>query len=157
MSTTTLTRILVPTDFSDTSMVALKYATALSDVFGACLHLLHVVDNAIEMRAAGDLAMAPGQDIVGAARVRAADALAQLLTRPEREKYAATLSTETGAPFATIVQYARREQIDLIVMGTHGRGPMAHLLIGSVAENVVRKAPCPVLTVPLRGHDFVKL
>ena len=61
MSTTTLTRILVPTDFSDTSMVALKYATALADVFGARLYLLHVVDNAIEMRAAGDLAMEIGR------------------------------------------------------------------------------------------------
>ncbi len=155
MSTTTLSRILVPTDFSDTSMAALKYATALADVFGAQLHLLHVVDNAIELRAAGDLAMAPGLDIVGDARVRAGDALAQLLTRPERERYRAVLVAEAGAPLAAIVEYAARAHIDLIVMGTHGRGPVAHLLIGSVAENVVRKAPCPVLTVPLRGHDFV--
>ena len=54
-----------------------------------------------------------------------------------------------------IVRYAQREPIDLIVMGTHGRGAMAHLLIGSVAENVVRKAPCPVLTVRHPEHEFV--
>jgi nucleotide-binding universal stress UspA family protein len=79
-----------------------------------------------------------------------------LLTRDERERFAARLVSLTGAPFLEIVRYARREDIDLIVMGTHGRGAIAHLLVGSVAENVVRKAPCPVLTVPVAGHDFVK-
>ena len=56
----------------------------------------------------------------------------------------------TGSPFVEIVRYARDERIDLIVLGTHGRGPIAHMLLGSVAERVVRKAPCPVLTVRRR-------
>ena len=59
------------------------------------------------------------------------------------------------SPAAAIVDYARREQIDLIVMGTHGRGGVAHLLMGSVAERVVRTAPCPVLTVRHPEHEFV--
>ena len=76
-------------------------------------------------------------------------------TAAEREKYCACLVTEIGPPFLTIINYAKREPIDLIVMGTHGRGAIAHLLIGSVAENVVRKAPCPVLTVRHPEHEFI--
>jgi universal stress protein A len=157
MAHMTLTRILVPTDFSDTAAVALKYATALADVFQARLHVLHVIDLTIGRQWDAELAMVASRDIENEARARSDAELAQLFTRAEREKYSAALVTEVGAPFSAIVKYARREDIDLVVMGTHGRGPLAHLLIGSVAENVVRKAPCPVLTVPLRGHDFVKL
>ena len=58
-------------------------------------------------------------------------------------------------PADEIVQYAKAAGIDLIVMGTHGRGAMAHLLVGSVAETVVRTAPCPVLTVRHPEHEFV--
>jgi universal stress protein A len=68
------------------------------------------------------------------------------------------LSVETawtrGTPFLEIIRYARENSIDLIVMGTHGRGFMAHLLLGSVAENVVRQGPCPVLTVRKGQHVF---
>ena len=70
----------------------------------------------------------------------------------ERAQVAALLGehrivTLTGSPFVEIVRYAKEQDIDLIVMGTHGRGPIAHMLMGSVAEKVVRKAPCPVLTL----------
>ena len=61
----------------------------------------------------------------------------------------------SNAPAVAIVDYARRERIDLIVTGTHGRGAVAHLLMGSVAERVVRTAPCPVLTVRHPEHEFV--
>jgi nucleotide-binding universal stress UspA family protein len=59
-----------------------------------------------------------------------------------------------GSPKEAIVRYARTQEIDLIVLATHGRTGLAHLLIGSVAENVVRTAPCPVLTVRPEGHQF---
>lgn len=95
-------------------------------------------------------------DIEGEGRAKADAALAQQLTKAERERHAAKLITVTGAPFLEIVGYARREVIDLIVMGSHGRNAIGHLMVGSVAENVVRKAPCPVLTVPVSGHNFVK-
>ncbi len=153
----TLSRILMPTDFSDPSDVALTYATALAGAFGASVHLLHVVDASIEQELAARQAFVADADLSEAARTRAGEELAQLLTRPDRERLRVTCATVTGTPPAAIVDYARREGIDLIVMGTHGRGGVARLLIGSVAENVVRMAPCPVLTVPLRGHDFVKL
>lgn len=152
----TLARILMPTDFSDSSDTALTYATALADAFGASLHLLHVLDVSIEQRLAARKALVSGAGMTDAARTHADEALAQLLTRPDRARLNVTCATVTGAPPSAIVDYARREGIDLIVMGTHGHGAMAHLLIGSVAENVVRMSPCPVLTVPLRGHDFVK-
>ena len=60
-----------------------------------------------------------------------------------------------GSPKAEIVRYARAENIDLIVISTHGRTGLAHMLIGSVAETVVRTSPCPVLTVRPKGHQFV--
>jgi nucleotide-binding universal stress UspA family protein len=65
------------------------------------------------------------------------------------------LVTLRGSPFVEIVRYAKQHDIDLIVMGTHGRGPIAHMFMGSVAERVVRKATCPVLTVRSPEHEFV--
>jgi nucleotide-binding universal stress UspA family protein len=60
-----------------------------------------------------------------------------------------------GHPVSEILSYARDRQVDLIVMGTHGRGPLGHVVMGSVAERVVRRAPCPVLTVRPEEHEFV--
>lgn len=157
MSAIALTKILVPTDFSETSAAAVKYAVALADAFGAELHLLHVMEQPIQWQMAAEVAMVTAPVDDAGLRARAETELAGLLTRDERAKYRAVYATETGAPFAAIVKYARAQNIDLIVMGTHGRGAVAHLLIGSVAENVVRKAPCPVLTIPTRGHDFVTI
>ena len=78
------------------------------------------------------------------------------LTDAERQKYSAEIVTLIGSPFLEIVSYAKAKDIDLIVMGTHGRGPIAHMLMGSVAEKVVRKAPCPVLTVRHPEHEFIE-
>lgn len=155
MSALTLTRILVPTDFSETSAAAVKYAVSLADAFGAQIHLLHVMEQPVQWQMAAEIAMVTAPVDDAALRERAEAELAELLTRDERERYRLVCATEVGAPFAAIVKYARRENIDLIVMGTHGRGAVAHLLIGSVAENVVRKAPCPVLTVRHPEHEFV--
>jgi len=61
-----------------------------------------------------------------------------------------------GTPFVEIVKIAREEEVDLLIIGTHGRGAIAHMLLGSVAERIVRKSPCPVLTVRSGEHEFVK-
>jgi nucleotide-binding universal stress UspA family protein len=66
-----------------------------------------------------------------------------------------TRTVLTGTPFLEVIRYARENEIDLIVIGTHGRSGLVHVLMGSVAERIVRKAPCPVLTVRPEGHDFV--
>lgn len=157
MSLIALNRVLVPIDFSETSAASVKYAVALADAFGAEIHLLHVFEPSLQWQLGAEIAVVspPTDDETTRARVMAE--LSALLTREERQKHHVVIAAETGAPFATIVKYARRLGIDLIVMGTHGRGAVAHLLIGSVAENVVRKAPCPVLTIPTRGHDFVTI
>jgi nucleotide-binding universal stress UspA family protein len=83
------------------------------------------------------------------------DRLSRILTDAERQTYSAHVVTLCGSPFMEIVAYAKAQNIDLIVLGTHGRGPIAHMLMGSVAERVVRKAPCPVLTVRNPEHEFI--
>lgn len=140
-----ITRILVPTDFSATSDGALEYARVLATRFGASLHLLHVLDDPFV--ADGLSAEAYITEAPSLKTAMLDDARARLRRR-------ATGCTTTEAIFgrapATIVEYAQQVEIDLIVMGTRGRTGLAHLLLGSVAERVVRTAPCPVLTV---GHE----
>jgi nucleotide-binding universal stress UspA family protein len=154
-----LRQILVPTDFSEPSANALRYARAFAESFGAALHLLHVVDEITFSPYAwigpeGGVPLA-GYEPRAEVEQQVRERLGRVLTSQERERFRARLELRVGSPFVEIVRYARAEGIDLIVMGTHGRGPIAHMLIGSVAEKVVRKAPCPVLTVRHPEHEFV--
>jgi universal stress protein A len=147
--TRTVTRILVPTDFSEFSDAALDYAKHLAATFGASLHLLHVYEDPYETNGAfgGELSVALPNDLRD---VAVADAVRQFdarLTPSERLRFAATTEVIMGPTARTIADYAQMQQVDLIVMGTHGRTGFAHLLIGSTAERVVRTAPCPVLTI----------
>ena len=137
-----ITTIMVPTDFSYASDAALGYARMLAARFGASLHLLHVLDEPgswSEVYAA----IPDVRDRLTADADRRLAALAACLPANLR----ATSEVLNGAPVPTIVRVAESRGIDLIVMGTHGRRGMGHLLLGSVAERVVRLAPCPVLTV----------
>jgi universal stress protein A len=139
--------ILVPVDFSDASQSALRYARALAEAFGSTLHLLHVVQDPYVQPWAAE---AFGVSLAGVLERWEQDALAQLerLVPPaERGRLAVTCATRVGHPFVEILGYAVDSHADLIVMGTHGRGPVAHMLLGSVTERVIRRAPCPVLTV----------
>lgn len=149
-----LKRILVPTDFSVCSDAALKYGRALSEVFGATLHLLHVVQDPYTQPWAAEAFPTPLGEMLVQWEDQARQRLATLL--PEGDRAGATIATIVGSPFYEIVRYATEQQIDLIVIGTHGRGPLGHMLLGSVAEKVVRKAPCPVLTVRHPQHEFVE-
>ena len=143
----TIKRILVPTDFSAPSDAALDFAKTIAATFGASLHLLHVFEDPYVTGAFTD-AYAPLPPSTRAALLDdASKRLAHRLPDDERTRYAATTEIVTGASATAIVEYAQDHEIDLIVMGTHGRTGMAHLLIGSVAERVVRTSPCPVLTV----------
>jgi nucleotide-binding universal stress UspA family protein len=142
-----LKNVLVATDFEAASDAALIYGRALARTFGASLHLLHVAENQFLRPMPSDPAA------VKAAQLRA---LEDRLTREDRANLQARaiimVSDETAE---TIVAYARTEKIDLIVMGTHGRSAVSQLLVGSVAELVVRHAPCPVLTVRQPEREFV--
>jgi universal stress protein A len=143
----TITRILVPTDFSADADAALRYAIDLAKPFGAIVELLHVVEDPL---AAGMWsAEFYTAEIAGLNLNLVKDAEARLRGIVEETKAPLPLSGEVhiGPAFATILDTAREHGADLIVMGTKGRTGLAHLLIGSVAERVVRLAPCPVLTV----------
>ncbi len=152
----TLKNILVATDFSRPSDAALAYGRALARSFGATLHVVHVVGN-ISTLAYGADAYAIStpemqQELEDAARKQLAELLIDNDPAPLPTRQVLLTS---NAPASAIVDYAGRQHIDLIVTGTNGRGGMAHLLMGSIAERVVRTAPCPVLTVRHPEHDFV--
>jgi universal stress protein A len=137
--------ILVPTDFSECSDHALGYGRAMAETFGASLHLLHVVQDPYTQPWAAEAFPAPLDDMLAQWQEQARARLQALV--PEAARPGAMVAVQVGSPFQEIVNYAEAQRIDLIVIGTHGRGPLGHMLLGSVAEKVVRKAPCPVLTV----------
>jgi len=152
-----LKNILVATDFGEAADTALAYGRDFARTFGATLHVLHVVDNVL-MRLGGAeafLGVYPDvqRDIDEAARRQ----LERRISDEDRTVLGAQAVTiMSNATAATIADYAADEKIDLIIMGTHGRGAVAHLLLGSVAEKVVRMAPCPVLTVRLAEREFLR-
>ena len=144
---TRITRILVPTDFSATADAALDYAYVLAERFGASIELLHVLDDpfvADGMAAEAYISEAP---VLRSAMLR--EAQERLRHRVTPREGVTHIDTEVlfGHGARTIAEYAAERGVDLIVMGTHGRTGFAHLLLGSVAERLVRTAPCPVLTV----------
>jgi len=150
-----LKSVLVPTDFSDASEAALLYGKAFVRAFGASMHVLHVVQEPFAqpwaVEAHGFALATMQEDWMREAKGR----VQAILTPEERSTYKAQLLTVLGHPVVEILEYPRTQAIDLIVMGTHGRGPLGHMLMGSVAERVVRKAPCPVLTVRHVEREFV--
>jgi nucleotide-binding universal stress UspA family protein len=145
-----LRRILVPTDFSQTSEAALRYAAALARAFKAQLHLLHVPEHPGEA-AEAEYPIGLFETMQNAAHERLGD----LLTEAEMRELQPVRAMRLGRPTDEIVRYASEHEIDLIVMGTHGREGVARMLLGSVAEKVVRRAACPVLTVHHPEREFV--
>ena len=155
-----LTRILVASDFSEVADAALAYGRELARSFGAELEVVHVTES-LASRAA---ATSGYPDYLGTLErvqieiVQAAEAaLAERVSEEDRVRLKASWRVLTsGTPAAAIVEHARETRADLIVAGTHGRGGVAQLLIGSVAERIVRTAPCPVLTVRQPQHEFIR-
>jgi universal stress protein A len=150
-----LKNILVATDFGEAADAALAYGRELARTFDSALHVLNVADD-VYVRLGGDAYVAVLPDLQKDLEAEAKKQLDALLVdndpTPLPVKKVVLTSSATAA---AIVQYARDRNIDLIIVGTHGRGAVAHLLMGSVAERVVRTAPCPVLTVRHPEHDFV--
>jgi universal stress protein A len=143
-----ISRILVATDFSEPSNAALEYAKTLAEALGASLNLVHVFEDPYSTGGVfGTEMYVPEppelrESMLADIRQRLNESVARLDPR-----FHASGELCIGPTAKAIVDYAADGGIDLIVMGTHGRGGMAHLLMGSVAERVVRTAPCPVLTV----------
>jgi nucleotide-binding universal stress UspA family protein len=142
-----LKHVLVATDFSPPSEAALTYARALAKTFGASLHVLHVAENFFLRSTPSD-----PHAIVAAKMRTLTDRLADFDRTVLRARPVVQVS---DSPAEAIVEYAQAEGVDLIVIGTHGRSAVSQLLVGSVAERVVRLAPCPVLTVRRPEHEFV--
>lgn len=150
-----LKNILVATDFGEASDAALAYGRELARTFKATLHVLHVADD-VYVRLGGDAYMAVLPEIQKDVEEAAHKTLDQLLIDNDPEPLPIKKVVITSASTAAAVtQYAKDAGINLIIVGTHGRGAVAHFLMGSVAERVVRTAPCPVLTVRQPGADFV--
>ena len=146
--------VLVATDFSEPSQAALNYGREIAGTFGATLHVLHVADSVYTQVGEFYSGMMPElqQEVEDGARQQ----LEALLTEHDRTKlHAEPVVFMAASKAVAIVDYATQIEADLIVMGTHGRGAIGHLLMGSVAERVVRTAHCPVLTVHYPEHEFV--
>ena len=147
-----LKRILLPSDFSELASESTKYACALAEQFNAELHMLYVHESIVVPEYAMGI---DWERLTQEAKKSAEMHLSELLDPAWAEERSVVIATAEGPPFLEIIRYAKEHEIDLIVMATHGRSGLSHMLIGSVAEKVVRKAPCPVLTVRPKGHQFV--
>jgi len=155
MESVELRRILLATDFSPNAREATKYACALATKFDAELHLLYVFEEFTGSTYAIGVPFPPPHSRIEEHKQQVAESLIELIDVDWRARHAIVRATREGHPFVEIIRYAKGHAIDLIVMGTHGRTGIPHLLMGSVAENVVRKSSCPVLTVRPSDHQFV--
>lgn len=147
-----LQNVLLPTDFSEPSLRATDYALEFCDRFGATLHLLHVIEDPVVYLPMFESYPTPTREQF---EIYARDRLENWIAEDVRGDHKIVIHWAHGKPFIEIVRYAKEKEIDLIVMGTHGRGAIRHMLLGSVADKVVRNAPCAVLTVHPEGHQFV--
>jgi nucleotide-binding universal stress UspA family protein len=129
--------ILVPTDFSDFSRYALDYALTMAQTFKARIILIHVTPENVKQRQAED-------------RKR----LEEFIPPELKKGLEVEIIHKVGIPFVEIIRAAKEKKTDLIVMATHGRSGLSHILFGSVAEKVVRKSTCPVLSIRPREHEF---
>jgi universal stress protein A len=148
-----LKKILVPVDFSACSKKALQYAIPFAKQFGAKLVLLHVIPMQFHYSADGF-----ETETISAEEAQAdvARKLCALIKELVPAKIPARVEIRHGVEAAEIVNEAKKIEADIVILSTHGRTGRAHSLVGSVAEDVVRLAPCPVLVVRERQHEFVK-
>ena len=148
-------KILVPIDFSDYSKKALQYSVQFAKSFGANISLIYVIERAVYP---ADFSM--GQIAVPAADMdlheRAKEELKNLAASEISGDVGVEIILKTGKPYVEIIEAATDIDADLIIIATHGHTGIEHLLFGSTAERVVRKAPCPVLTLrePIKGFKF---
>ena len=149
-----LKKILVPIDFSEFSKNALKYAVPFAKQFNAEIVLLYVVEPTIYPAdfSFGQIGL-PG--IEEEMRKRGTEELRKLATSEIQDIVKSRTRVETGKAFTEINRVAKEESADLIIIATHGHTGIEHAIFGSTAEKVVRKAPCPVLSIRTPEHEFV--
>jgi universal stress protein A len=148
-----VSNILVPTDFSEGSAEAVRYAHDLAVRLRATLHVLHVVENPFAPGAFMEMYSPPSPDYFVDLERQADDRLHASLSPEDKKRCPVVMITRMGVPATEILQRAAEQpRIDLIVMATHGRGGVARLVMGSVADKIIRGAPCPVLTMREHPH-----
>lgn len=145
-------KILCPIDHSDGSKEALKYAVSFAIKEKAKLYLLHVIDirtfdENIDLMAK----QIPDDEKIKQMKTK----LIECIPEEIRNDMQLEALVVQGIPFVEIISIAKKDKVDMIVIGTHGRTGLTHIMLGSVSEKVVRKAPCPVLTVKQAGRKFV--
>lgn len=151
-----LKRVCVATDFSKPAQRAFQYGLVFAKQFGAELHLLHVIEDIIPTIPEPGLAMLPTQEIMNSLRQASEEGMKKVVSAQDVSGVRIVQVVREGVPFRELGDYAKKESIDLVIVGTHGRSGLSHLLLGSVAERIVRSAPCPVLTVHSDEHEFIK-
>ena len=146
-------RILFPTDFSEYADHAWSYALTFAREFGAEVHLLHVVAPPPRLAEAYSVSFDP-EKMVKALAGEANASMDRMVEAAKSWGLVFRREVRVGVDFREIIDYVTKQDIDLIVMATHGRTGLAHALLGSVAEKVVRKSPCPVLTIKHPAMKF---
>jgi nucleotide-binding universal stress UspA family protein len=150
-----LKRVLVPTDFSESARHAVTYGVSFAREYGAELLLLHVVEN-LTVGYASDLFPVPMAEVFQEISGYAKAEIAKLAEEARGRGVSVREEVVQGKPSAEIIRFAAENAVDMIVLGTHGKGVLDQALFGSTTERVVRKAPCPVLTVRTVQHEFVQ-
>jgi len=149
-----LRKILVPTDFSESALKALHYAISFAAEFDAELLILHVVEP-VAVGYGSDLFPVPMAEVFEEMSTHARTEIAKLAALAHEKGVKARDLVIQGRPSSEVLRVAGEEEIDLIVLGTHGKGLLDKAIFGSTTERVVRRAPCPVLTCRPEEHEFV--
>lgn len=142
--------ILAPTDFSDHARPAVQAACELARHFGAALHLFHVLPDVVPVGPDPTLMSVVPPEYYSETESKALETLAGAIDPAWDQPPRVERGVSWGDPISGILEYAGGHSIDLIVISTHGRTGLSHVLLGSVAERIVREAPCPVLTFRCR-------
>ena len=150
-----LKKVLVPTDFSESARHAFTYGVSFAREYEAELVLLHVVEN-LTVGYASDLFPVPMAEVFQEISGYAKAELARLGEEARGRGVSVQELVVQGKPSVEIIRFAAENQVDMIVLGTHGKGVLDQALFGSTTERVVRRAPCPVLTVRPAEHEFVE-
>lgn len=149
-----LKKILVPIDFSDNSKKALRYAIPFAQQFNASLILMYIVEPTIYPSDFG-FGQVGFPDVEKELHEKAISEMSALIESVVPAALKSETKVGSGIPFVEITTYAKEEDVDMIIVATHGRTGVEHILFGSTAEKIIRKAPCPVLVVRSEEHDFI--
>ncbi|EEF62468.1 universal stress protein [Pedosphaera parvula] len=151
-SSLALNRILVPVDFSGFSSKAVRYAVRFAEQFGATLYLLYVLERSSFITGTdGVVITLPEGQMMNTTKTK----LAAFAAEEIKEPVPVHTEVRIGRPYEEVINLAREMQVDLIIIATHGYTGLKHVFLGSTAELVVRHAPCPVLVVREKEHEFI--